>query len=155
MVHGTAVRGGRDGMSALAARVEAAVAAWNRGDLDGYLALYDPTIRLHGYTPEPMDKAAVAGFYRMIFDGLTAPGAPAPALRLFDTIETGRWVACHFTMSGAHAGPFLGVPATGRPYHITGVTMLRFGDGETVVERHSGADILGLLVQIGAVPPPG
>jgi hypothetical protein len=58
-------------------------------------------------------------------------------------------------MSGVHSGSFLGVPATGRPYGITRVKMLRFGDRETVIERRSGADLLCLLVQIGAVPAPG
>jgi hypothetical protein len=28
-----------------------AVACWNAGDLDGYLALYAPQVRVHGYTP--------------------------------------------------------------------------------------------------------
>jgi predicted ester cyclase len=63
---------------------------------------------------------------------------------------------CRFTMSGTHAGTFLGVPATNRPYSISGITILRFAsDSDRVVERFSQADMLGLLVQIGAVPPPG
>ena len=43
--------------------LSAAVESWNAGDLDGYLRLYDEGIRLHGYSPEPMDKAQVRGFY--------------------------------------------------------------------------------------------
>jgi len=35
----------------------AALERWNAGDLEGYLSLYDEGIRLHGYSPEPMDKA--------------------------------------------------------------------------------------------------
>jgi hypothetical protein len=47
----------------------AALAHWNDGDLDGYLTLYDEGIRLHGYSPEPMDKVQVQvqGFYEGIF----------------------------------------------------------------------------------------
>lgn len=37
--------------------LSAALECWNAGDLDGYLALYDESIRLHGYSPEPMSKA--------------------------------------------------------------------------------------------------
>ncbi len=33
----------------------AAYDSWNAGDLDGYLRLYDEGIRLHGYSPGPMD----------------------------------------------------------------------------------------------------
>ena len=43
--------------------LSAALACWNAADLDGYLSLYDEGIRLHGYSPEPMDKVQVRGFY--------------------------------------------------------------------------------------------
>jgi hypothetical protein len=44
-----------------------ALGCWNDGDLDGYLALYDDRIRLHGYSPEPMSKTDVRAFYEGIF----------------------------------------------------------------------------------------
>lgn len=141
-------------MSKLAERVEAARRSWNAGDLDGYLSLYDDTIRLHGYSPEPMDKTGVRAFYEMIFATLTPPGRKGPQLDFFETLTDGSLHTCRFVMSGAHTGPFMGVPATGRPYALNGITILRFGDAGTVVERFSCADMLGLLVQIGAVPPP-
>jgi hypothetical protein len=141
-------------MAGLVDRVTQAVACWNTGDLDGYLTLYDDTIRLHGYAPAPMDKAAVTGFYRATFAGLTAPGAAAPVLEVFDPMASGEWYAAHFRMSGVHAGAFMGVPATGRPYAATGVTMMRFGPAGTVLLRHSAFDVLSILIQIGAVPPP-
>ena len=56
-------------------------------------------------------------------------------------------------MTGVHKGAFLGVPVTGKPYVLPGITIMRFG-GNTVIERWSNADMLGVLVQIGAVPPP-
>jgi hypothetical protein len=42
--------------------LSAAQQRWNAGDLDGYVRLYDERIRLHGYAPEPMDKAQVRDF---------------------------------------------------------------------------------------------
>jgi predicted ester cyclase len=138
----------------LAARVEDARRAWNDGDLDRYLDLYDDAIRLHGYTPEPMDKPSVVEFYREISDALTAPGRPSPELEFHQTMVDGDLYCCRFTMSGEHVGPFMGVPATGRAYRVDGITMMRF-DGERVVERWSSADFLGLLVQLGAIPAPG
>lgn len=36
-----------------------AVERWNAGDLSAYLEVYADDIRLHGVTPEPMDKQAV------------------------------------------------------------------------------------------------
>jgi predicted ester cyclase len=48
----------------------------------------------------------------------------------------------------------MGVPASGRPYALDGITIMRFS-GERVAERWSSADMLGLMIQLGAVPPPG
>ena len=41
--------------------LEQAIGRWNAGDLEGYLA-YDATVRLHGYTPDALDRAQVAQF---------------------------------------------------------------------------------------------
>ena len=58
-------------------------------------------------------------------------------------------------MTGVHTGPFLGVPATGKSCVLNGITILRFEpEHRSVVERFSSADMLGLLVQMGALPPP-
>jgi hypothetical protein len=130
-----------------------AIAAWNGGDLAGYLALYDESIRLHGYSPEPMSKAEVAGFYQQIFASLSAKGRKSPALTIHEQFSIGDRVICRFTMSGEQNGPFMGVPATGKPYALNGITILRFAGGRCV-ERWSQADMLGLMVQIGAIPPP-
>ncbi|MGD9988566.1 ester cyclase [Pseudonocardia sp.] len=46
-----------------------------------------------------------------------------------------------------------GVPATGNPVALSGITILRMRDG-VCVERWSSTDMLGLLVQIGAMPVP-
>jgi SnoaL-like domain len=53
--------------------LSAALESWNAGDLDGYLRLYDEGIRLHGYSPAPMDKAQVRGFYAAIFSAFDTP----------------------------------------------------------------------------------
>jgi predicted ester cyclase len=137
----------------MAARVERARRDWNAGDLPGYLSLYDEAIRLHGYTPEPMTKQAVTGFYQMIWATMAAEGKPNPALTFHEVLTDGDLYSCRFTMAGVHKGPFMGVPATGKPYVLPGITIMRFA-GDTVLERWSTADMLGVLVQIGAVAPP-
>ena len=68
-------------------------------------------------------------------------------------LEQGDLYCCRFTMSGVHQGEFMGVPATGRPYALAGITVMRFGDAGTVVERWSTADFFGLFMQLGAFPP--
>jgi len=126
----------------------AARESWNAGDLDGYLRLYDDRIRLHGYSPEPMDKQEVREFYAMVFRAFERP-----QLAFHEVLWDGDACAIRFTMSGRHVGEFMGVPGTGTEIALDGITILRF-DGDRVVERFSQADMLGLLVQIGAVPAP-
>jgi predicted ester cyclase len=126
----------------------AAQKSWNAGDLDGYLRLYDERIRLHGYSPEPMDKSQVRGFYEGIFSAFGAT-----KLEFHEVLWNGDACAIRFTMTGRHLGEFMGVPATNTEIALPGITILHF-DGETVIERFSQADMLVLLVQIGAVPAP-
>ena len=128
--------------------VRGALEAWNAGDLDGYLELYADRIRLHGYTLEPMDKTSVRGFYELVlaaFDG--------PQLVFHEVFGEDERLVIRFTMTGTHRGEFLGVPPTGRPIALEGITILHFENGRCV-ERWSSTDMLGLLVQLGAVPPP-
>jgi predicted ester cyclase len=121
---------------------------WNAGDLDGYLELYDERIQLHGYSPEPMSKTEVRDFYQGVFAAFDTP-----CLDFHEALWSGDSCALRFTMSGTHVAPFMGVPATGRPIVLPGITILHF-DGPRVIERHSQADMLGLLVQLGAIPAP-
>ena len=121
---------------------------WNADNLDGYLELYDDAIRLHGYSPEPMDKTEVRGFYEGIFRAFDAP-----KLEFHETLWDGVVCAIRFTMTGRHVADFMGVPATGTEIALPGITVLHFRD-DRVIERFSQADMLGLLVQIGAAPAP-
>ena len=128
--------------------LSAAYDSWNAGDLEGYLRLYDEGIRLHGYSPEPMGKAQVRGFYEGIFSTFDAP-----ELSFEEELWNGDACAIRFTMTGRHVQEFMGVPATGTTITLPGLTILHFR-GDRVVERFSQADMLGLLVQLGAVPAP-
>jgi predicted ester cyclase len=69
-------------------------------------------------------------------------------------LEDGDKITIRFTLSRRHEGAFLGVPATGTEIVLPGITILRFGAAGKTVERWSNADMLGLLVQLGAVPAP-
>jgi predicted ester cyclase len=97
----------------------------------------------------PVDMGARLSRY-----GEVDMGSNSPRLEILDIVEQGDEIACRFAMSGSHTGPFLNVPATGRSYVLPGITILKFRDG-VAIERWSNADMLGLLVQIGAMPAPG
>jgi predicted ester cyclase len=128
--------------------LSAARESWNAGDLDGYLALYADDVRLHGYSPEPMNKAQVRAFYEGVFAAFDTP-----RLDFHEVLWDGDACAIRFTMMGRHVAEFMGVAATGIEIAQPGITIMHF-DGERVIERFSQADMLGVLVQVGAVPAP-
>ncbi|MGA8819487.1 MAG: ester cyclase [Xanthobacteraceae bacterium] len=140
-------------MSDFRERVELARQSWSNGDLADYLSLYHEDIKLHGYSPEPMTKPAVAAFYQQIWTSLHDEGRPNPSLVFHDPMMEGDLYSCRFTMSGVHAGTFMGIAATGRRYVLPGITMIRHANNRAV-ERWSSADMLGLLIQLGAIPAP-
>jgi steroid delta-isomerase-like uncharacterized protein len=131
------------------AALQRAGGAWNVGDLGGYLELYDESIKLHGYSPEPMSKDEVRSFYAGIHEAFEGP-----KLMFHEVFGGDDRLACRFTMTGSHRGEFLGIPPTGRDVSVDGITILHFRDGRCV-ERWSIADMLGWLGQLGAVEPPG
>jgi predicted ester cyclase len=128
--------------------LSAAYESWNAGNLDGYLELYDESIRLHGYSPEPMNKAEVRTFYEGVFSAFDTP-----KLDFHEVLWDGDACAIRYTMTGRHVGEFMGVPPTSTEITLPGITIMHF-DGGRVIERFSQADMLGLLVQIGALPAP-
>ena len=96
-----------------------AVAAWNRGDLDGYLELYDPQILLHGLEP---GIDSVRAMYRGMFAFY-----PGSQLTLEDVLVDGDRLACRYTVRGTNR-------KTREELVLPGVTIMHFRDG-LVVER--------------------
>jgi predicted ester cyclase len=52
--------------------------------------------------------------------------------------------------AGTDTGGFLGLPATGRPFHLPMVILYTF-DGPTIVHERRIYDFTGMLVQIGVL----
>ncbi len=79
--------------------------------------------------------------------------AAFPDLRfaIEDQLAEGDRVGTRFTARGTHAGPFLGIPATGKPIAVAGIAIDRFADGK-LVESWLVYDRLGLLQQLGVMP---
>ncbi|HAM02182.1 MAG TPA: ester cyclase [Acidimicrobiaceae bacterium] len=69
-------------------------------------------------------------------------------------IAEGDYVVTRVTGYGTHSGEFLGIPATGREVQMEGIAIHRIVDGQ-LVEHWAQVDSTSLLVQLGAIPPPG
>jgi predicted ester cyclase len=98
--------------------------------------------------------------YPLGLDGATAHvegvRATYPDLRL--TVERqvaeGEWVVSLVTMRGTHRGEWLGIAPTGKAVTVTAVNLDRVVDGR-IVEHTGAANLLGPLLEIGAVKAVG
>jgi steroid delta-isomerase-like uncharacterized protein len=61
-------------------------------------------------------------------------------------------VAVHWTAWGTNTHPGMGLPATGKPIRISGMTIFRFKAGR-ISEEWSAWDMLSALEQAGLFPP--
>lgn len=61
-------------------------------------------------------------------------------------------VAARFTMRGNHQGTFYGVMPTGKPIQVMAINIYHFLNGQ-IVEEYGQPDLIGLLAQIGGLPP--
>lgn len=100
--------------------------------------------------PEPM--RGPAGYLAII--EMMRSGFPDIRWTLEEMIVEDDKVAARFTMRGTHQGSFFGVPPTGKTIEVQAMNFYRLSGGQFVEERGQ-PDLLGLLMQIGAVPPPG
>lgn len=70
-----------------------------------------------------------------------------------DMIAEGDKVATRKTFHGTHQGEFMGIPPTGQQVSIGLIDIVRIVDGR-VIEHWSMGDNLGMMQQLGVVPPP-
>ncbi len=71
-----------------------------------------------------------------------------------DQIAEGDRVATRVTMRALHnRGEFQGLHSSGKEIVVGGITFERIKDGK-IVERRVSSDWLGMLQQLGLVPPP-
>ena len=74
--------------------------------------------------------------------------------RIEDQIAEGDKVVTRLTSVGKHEGDLPGAPRTGHDMKVTSITIHRIVNGQ-LVEKWSEKDTLGLLQQLGLMPPIG
>jgi steroid delta-isomerase-like uncharacterized protein len=123
--------------------------AFNQGDLDIVDELVAADVATH------MSSwglpASRLGLKQMIANLRSA----FPDLRctIEDEIGEGNKIAAHWTMRGTHKGAYFGNLATGRQVEVQGFIFARTTHGQ-IVENWILIDQMGLLQQLGIVPPP-
>jgi len=103
------------------------------------------------YVPGQIEPLQGPKGYLMII-GMMRSGFPDIQWTIEDMITENDKVAIRFTMRGTHQGAFFGVPATKKTIVVQAMNFYRLSDDQ-IIEEFGQPDMLGLLTQIGAVPP--
>jgi steroid delta-isomerase-like uncharacterized protein len=131
---------------ALSIRVEEEI--FNQGNLDVADEVYDKDFIDHGPPEEtkgPEGMKQFASQFRSAFPDLKITSQ--------DQIAEGDKVVDRTIVTGTHNGEFQGIAPTGKQVAVDVIVVNRIAGGK-IAESWSSIDMLGLMQQIGAVPPP-
>jgi steroid delta-isomerase-like uncharacterized protein len=121
---------------------------FNKGNLAALDELFAPDFIEHqdGFVPPNIEGGQGA---------IVSLRTPFPDLKLTieEIIANGGEVWARITARGTHQAPFMGRPPTGKSFAITVIDICRFEEGQ-IVEHWGVADRLGLMGQLGLLPPP-
>ena len=122
---------------------------WNKNNLAVVDELYATNFVSHDLPEVTPDRK---GYKQFVTISHTA--FPDFHTTVEDIIAEGDKVVQRFTARGTHKGEFMGIPPTGKQVTITGIAIDRIA-GSKIVENWANMDMLGMMVQLGVVPPPG
>ena len=122
--------------------------ALNKGNLAVVDEIIAPNYVRHGLAPgAPLGPESTKQVFTMMRTAF-------PDLRI--TIEPmvgeGNMVAAQLTHRGTHKGEFMGIASTGKQVTVTAIGIYRFA-GNKLEEAWIQMDEIGMLQQLGAVPP--
>jgi steroid delta-isomerase-like uncharacterized protein len=120
--------------------------AANAGDVEASVAATAPDARLNG---EPFGREGDRERTQRLLAAI-----PDVQYELHDLIAEGDKVAVRYTMRGTQRGELLGIAPTGKAVSMPITTIYRISNGQ-IVELWENYDALGLLQQLGAIPPLG
>ncbi len=122
---------------------------------------------LDRHDTERMDQLVSSDDYSLHFSGMPpmdwngnkkefldpfAKAFPDLHRNIVDMVAEGDKVAVSVNVTGTYKGKFQGIPATGKHVSFTAMDILTIKDGK-VTEEWATADMMGLMQQIGAIPP--
>jgi steroid delta-isomerase-like uncharacterized protein len=122
--------------------------AWNQGKLSVLDEIVSADYVNHspavpGLPPGPEGLKPIVAAFRT--------GFPDVQFTIEELIAEGDKVVTRWTMRGTHKGEFMGIPATDKQVHVTGIQVECIQGGK-IVEHWRQSDDLSMLQQLGAIP---
>jgi len=99
-----------------------AASRFNRGDLEGFLSLFDRSVRVHGAPAGVRGALWIRDFFHDLLFAL-----PDAQLDIDYVMATRGRLATRATLRGTHSRPFRGAPATGTRLEIGSAIILALG----------------------------
>lgn len=115
---------------------------WNQGRREAIAEMLTPESVLH---EAGSDTVGADGFYPF-FDRLHAAFSDFQ-VTVEDTITEGDRICVRWTCKMRHTGDALGIPATQKTIHISGISIMRVANGK-LIEGWQNWDMLGMIEQI-------
>jgi steroid delta-isomerase-like uncharacterized protein len=122
-------------------------AALDAHDLAAVREALAPDYRLHFDGNPEMDREAGIGFF-----GAFLAAFPDIRHQVEDQLAEGERVATRIVVRGTHQQALMGIPPTGHAITIGAINVVRLEDGR-IAEHWVTSDALGMLTQLGVVPP--
>ncbi len=122
----------------------------NEGNLELADEIFDRYIahQSDGSTEErgPEDVKRFMGEFRQAFPDFRSV--------IEDQVAEGDKVVTRWRATGTHQSEFRGIAPTGNRMEVTGIGIFRFSEEGKVVESWDNIDQLGMMQQLGVIPPP-
>ena len=121
----------------------------NQHDISVMDELFSPDFVDHSGISALSNLDGAKQFFTMFFTAF-----PDIQVTIHDQSVEGDKVWTRKTFHGTHQGEFMGIPPTNKSIEINVIDIHRVFDGK-ITEHWAVADMLSLMQQLGAIPPPG
>jgi steroid delta-isomerase-like uncharacterized protein len=129
---------------------EAFYGAMNNHDVKDVVSRLADGVVDHQLPPEmPNGKEGAAAFFTMMFDS-----APDLKFEILDTLISDNKVAIRSRVTGTQTGPFLGMPATGKPFDVEDMDIFEVNDDLKIAQLWGIFDLAKMKQQVGLAPSP-
>ncbi len=127
---------------------------WSQGNLDVADELIAPAYVIHHDPGDPWESKTLnhESFKERVVHARTI--FPDLRFQILELIAEGDKVAVSWRFRGTQAGPLPGMPASGKPVEVSGITIYDF-EGDKIAGHWQEIDRVGLMQQLGGSGPKG
>lgn len=120
---------------------------WGKGNIELIDQLYaENYVDLNPAPGIPANREGLKMQLAMICEAL-----PDMRATIEDLVVSEDKIVTRYRVQGTHEGDLMGIPATGKTAEISGISIVRFENGQAV-EEYSITDMMTMFQQLGSAP---